>query len=512
MTESSPCRRLSVVVIVRDAAEPLRLTLASVRDIADEIVVVDTGSTDRSKDVAKEFGSKFFEFPWADDFSAARNSAASQAEGDWLLWLDAGETLSNQDARQLKDFILAQPADNQAYFLAIRLPPADPSSSAEQIARVRLMPRAAQIQFSGRVSESPLESMRARGITPAGLPYVIHRGERELDLRLKKQRAQRNLRIAEANLRECGDQARLWNCLGDALQTLGDNGRAVDCFRRALTLAQRSSPEMLESYYGILTSLGATESERQEQYALCVQALEVFPTDAQLLCALGGYLQARNNLQLAGQAYLTAFKFGQVNPLVWHVTEIRDVAAVCHSLTLQLRNEPDSAVQFLEAALAENPESLRMRRRLIDIFIQQSDRDAALAHVSALPKSVPHLEAFRSAVRGACFAVQQNLVAAKAYLNAGYSHGCRDPICLRWLAICLLATGETANARPILDEWKQAEPRNAEVDKLLSALASAASSAPPPGRRFDVPADEITGPKPPIMLNVPVWSPTPTQR
>src|SRR5688500_5893148 len=95
--------RLSVVVLVRDAAEPLRLTLASVRDIADEIVVVDTGSTDKSRDVAIEFGCRVVEFAWTDDFSAARNFASGQAAGDWLLWVDAGETLGSDDARNLKE-------------------------------------------------------------------------------------------------------------------------------------------------------------------------------------------------------------------------------------------------------------------------------------------------------------------------------------------------------------------------------------------------------------------------
>ena len=92
--------------------------------------------------------------------------------------------------------------------------------------------------------------------------------------------------------------------MGDALLILADNGRAIDCFRQALNLADRGSPLMLEAYYGLLTSLGATDAERAEQLALCIQALEVFPTDAQLLCALAGYLQAQGKLPVASQAYL----------------------------------------------------------------------------------------------------------------------------------------------------------------------------------------------------------------
>src|SRR6185503_5773742 len=102
MTRDNPGQRLSVAIIVRDAAEALRLTLASIRDIADEIVVVDTGSTDPSRDVAIEFGTRLVTFPWSDDFAAARNFARNQVTGDWILWLDAGETLSDEDGRALR--------------------------------------------------------------------------------------------------------------------------------------------------------------------------------------------------------------------------------------------------------------------------------------------------------------------------------------------------------------------------------------------------------------------------
>jgi tetratricopeptide (TPR) repeat protein len=436
----------------------------------------------------------------------------AHAKGAWLLWLDAGETLNDEDGRNLKEFVASQADPTRAYLMLVRLPLSDPSSSTEQIARVRLLPRDPRIQFAGRISESLTESLTSLRIELAGLPFVIRRNERELDARVKKHRAQRNLAIAELEMRETGPNARLWNCIGDALQTRGESGKAIDSFRQALSLAERGSPAMLEAYYGLLTSLGPTAEERTEQMTKCVQALEVFPTDAQLLCALGGYLQVQGNLPLAGQSYLTAYKFGQVNPLVWHVRDIRDIAAVCHSLILQLRQQQDEAVRFLEGALGDHPESTRLRRRLIDLFIQQGDRDAALAHVSALPASTPHLEALRSAVRGACFAVQQNLIAAKAYLNAGYTHGCRDPICLKWLSLCLLSAGEKDSARTVLEEWKQVEPRNSEVDKLLATISQPSTPSAPANLRFDAPLGAGGGALSPVKLNLPAWSPAANPR
>ena len=85
--------RLSVCLIARNEEKFLGACLESVRGLADEIVVVDTGSTDRTVEIAKQHGAKVDHFTWCDDFSAARNLALAHATGDWVLVLDADETV-----------------------------------------------------------------------------------------------------------------------------------------------------------------------------------------------------------------------------------------------------------------------------------------------------------------------------------------------------------------------------------------------------------------------------------
>src|SRR5688572_14882447 len=85
--------RLSVCMIVRDEAENLARALASVKDVADEIVVVDTGSVDNSVAVARSFGARIGHFTWCEDFAAARNVAVGMATSRWILSLDADEEL-----------------------------------------------------------------------------------------------------------------------------------------------------------------------------------------------------------------------------------------------------------------------------------------------------------------------------------------------------------------------------------------------------------------------------------
>ena len=80
-------------MIVKNEEENLPRCLASVEGIFDEIIVVDTGSTDRTKEIAREFGAKVFDFEWIDSFAAARNEALSHATGDYAFWLDADDVV-----------------------------------------------------------------------------------------------------------------------------------------------------------------------------------------------------------------------------------------------------------------------------------------------------------------------------------------------------------------------------------------------------------------------------------
>lgn len=98
----------SLCMIVKNEEQTLRNCLSSVRDIVEEIIVVDTGSTDRTKEVAREYTNKIFDFPWKDDFAGARNFSFEKATKDYILWLDADDVLLPADQagfRRLKELL-----------------------------------------------------------------------------------------------------------------------------------------------------------------------------------------------------------------------------------------------------------------------------------------------------------------------------------------------------------------------------------------------------------------------
>lgn len=97
--------RLSQCMIVKNEEKNIERALSWGREIMWEQIVVDTGSTDRTAEIAKGLGAKVYSFPWTDDFSAAKNHAIEMAAGDWICFLDADEYMIPEDAKKLKELL-----------------------------------------------------------------------------------------------------------------------------------------------------------------------------------------------------------------------------------------------------------------------------------------------------------------------------------------------------------------------------------------------------------------------
>jgi tetratricopeptide (TPR) repeat protein len=280
-----------------------------------------------------------------------------------VLWLDAGETLSAEDAAALKSFVTEKANLSTAYMLLVTTPPGEQDISSEQVARIRLVPNHPDLEFSGRVRESLTASLAECGLVIEGLPYRIRRGAAEHDEGRRRDRAERNLRLATCEMNETGSQERLLNCIAEAHQALGDHIRAEEMYRKSLGGASPSAVK-LEAYYGLLVALESRGNSRTAQIALCLEALEEFPLDAHLLCAMGGYLHSQGHGELAVRALETAWRHGQLHPEVWHLAEIRAIAAVSLSRCHEAAGRVRQAAQTIDDALRELPPcEVLIRRR-----------------------------------------------------------------------------------------------------------------------------------------------------
>lgn len=108
---------ISLCMIVKDEEGTLERCLNSIKGIADEIIVVDTGSADRTKEIAGKFTGKIYDFDWIDDFSAARNDSFGRASMDYILWLDADDIILPEDAVKFRHLKETLPLDVDAVMM-----------------------------------------------------------------------------------------------------------------------------------------------------------------------------------------------------------------------------------------------------------------------------------------------------------------------------------------------------------------------------------------------------------
>jgi glycosyltransferase involved in cell wall biosynthesis len=140
-------------MIVKNEEDVLDRCLDSVKEVADEIIIVDTGSTDRTKEIAARFTGKVLDFPWIDDFAAARNYAFSHATQEFILWLDADDFFAEKDRLLLLELkkTLDPTVDSvtMPYYLVV-----DQAGNATySIRRNRLVRRACGFRWIGAVHE-----------------------------------------------------------------------------------------------------------------------------------------------------------------------------------------------------------------------------------------------------------------------------------------------------------------------------------------------------------------------
>lgn len=96
---------ISLCMIVKNEEDLIAKCLESVHDFVDELIIVDTGSTDQTISICEKYQAKIFSYQWNDDFSAARNFGLSKASGDWIIWIDADEVLESENRQLIRDTI-----------------------------------------------------------------------------------------------------------------------------------------------------------------------------------------------------------------------------------------------------------------------------------------------------------------------------------------------------------------------------------------------------------------------
>jgi GT2 family glycosyltransferase/tetratricopeptide (TPR) repeat protein len=273
--------KVSLCMIVKNEEHNLPECLTSIEGLVDEVVVVDTGSTDRTREVAERLGARVFEFPWVDDFASARNESLRHATGDWVFWMDADDRLTADSRERLRALFAGLDGENAAYAMKCRCVPDRETGVATTVDHVRVFRNRPDVRWRYRVHEQILPAVRATGAEVRSADVVIeHVGYTDPALRAKKQ--ERDLRLLELDRQANPDDPFTLFNVGWAYEDLGRVAEALPILRRSLDMSHPGD-SIVRKLYTLIVECHRKLAQPVEALAACREGRRLYPEDAQLL-------------------------------------------------------------------------------------------------------------------------------------------------------------------------------------------------------------------------------------
>lgn len=305
---------VSLCMVVRNEEKNLARALRFAREIADEMIVVDTGSTDRSAEIAGQAGARVYPFPWDNDFSAARNFAIEKASCDYILMLDGDEYVSPlffTEGLILKKLLSPEKPCAFRFSIGYYYNESDwlfllgeAGNFREESKAVRLFPRLPGIRYRGRISETVEPSLREQGIPVERIPewslHILHDQEDRRNRVLRKVPLYRE--SDEPDYTTALDAVKDFSFLGDRDETV----RWLKCFYGMKNGEPDAHRRMGLRLAGLLEAMDPLQAE-----GVYREIVEHSGHDAALLRAYASFLIRNNRTEMLGGLPLETVDPGQ---------------------------------------------------------------------------------------------------------------------------------------------------------------------------------------------------------
>jgi glycosyltransferase involved in cell wall biosynthesis/predicted Zn-dependent protease len=354
----TPARpRVSLCLIVKDEEANLPACLGSAAGLVDEVVVVDTGSADGTREVAARLGARVHDFPWCDSFAAARNESLRHARGAWVFWLDADDRLDEENRGKLRALFAGLKDEGAAYVMKCRCLPDPAGGAATVVDHVRLFRNHRGLRWEYRVHEQILPSIRRLGHEVRWADVVVqHTGY--LDPGLRRRKLDRDLRLLHLEDAERPDDPFTLFNLGSVYQELGRHAEALPLLRRSL---ERSQPtdSTVRKLYALVASCHRQLGQPAEALAACRAGQALYPDDAELLFLEGLLHRGQGRPPEAEACWLRLLAgregqhFGSVDDGLRGYKARHNLAALYH----EQGRHPEAEAHW-RAAVAERPDFL----------------------------------------------------------------------------------------------------------------------------------------------------------
>ena len=367
--------KISVCYIVKNEEKNLPLSLETVQSFADELIVVDTGSTDHTKQIAAAAGAFIFDFTWRDDFAAARNFALDHATGDWIVFPDADEGFLYPERvrRKITEIDAHIPPADAAMVTLVNLDP-EAGQSKGNLRVVRLFRRIPEIRYQGRIHEN---------ITHFGGTLRLYQDDDALSMyhtgyadSVGTKKAERNLQILQQEIAKHGEQPWQYMYLADCYLGIKDYKRAMKNAILALDSPIQPVASRVGIFHVAIESMRQLDWPLEEQLALANMAMAEYPDQPEfygergmILCAMDRLKEARASLQKAAALYETP----EAPPTAETYFNASSAATVYARLgeLEAIRENRDAAEAYFQKALAEDGTNEALKEKY-ERFLRES--------------------------------------------------------------------------------------------------------------------------------------------
>jgi GT2 family glycosyltransferase/tetratricopeptide (TPR) repeat protein len=475
-TDVSSRARVSLCLIVRDEEANLPDCLGPVRGLFDEVVVVDTGSADRTREVAEGLGARVYESAWRDSFAEARNASLDHATGEWVFWLDADDRLDNDNIEKLRDLLARLGGEKVGYLMRVLCPPAPgegseiAGDSSTAVDHLRLFPNLPGLRWRYRVHEQILLPLRKLGV-PARASNVVIRHTGYQDPALRARKLQRDLRLLRLDAAEHPDDPYVLFNLGWVHLQQGHAAEAVALLERARLLAPAEF-SIIAKLHALLAHARLRLGQHAEALRACHEGRERRPADPELLFLEGVLLHQTGDHAGAEASLLRLLGSparGQANSLdlgLWGHKARHNLAQVYRAL-----RRPEDEERQWRAALQAAPGNGLSFLGLGELYLRQG-REAELEQLLGEMRACPGLAAEVVMLEAQRLLKRRAWADARVLLEGAFPRHPRVTGLRVLLAQALDRLGQRGPAERLLDEVLAAEPANPAARKVLGRIRS----------------------------------------
>ena len=369
---------ISLCMIAKNEEGNLANCLNSVNDIVDEIIIIDTGSTDKTKEIAKKFNAKIYDFKWVDDFSAARNESLRHATKDWILVLDADETLDEDGKKAIKELLRDKDNDNgNDAFLFLQKNCTNEDSMAGFVNDehkkgkitykgwygsliVRLFRNNKGYQFEGTVHELVEHSIeKNKGRIKAANVFINNYGNTDPEIVRKKRKFY--LELCKKKVKEKNDGASNFE-LGVLYKENDDIENAIKSLKKAISLDQKHSMAYFE--LGVIYEKQKDYDKAIENYTESLRIKQ----DSEAFQSLGVCYLKKGMFK---EAYRNLVRAMMLNPNKYTIYNNLGAA-------LEKSGNYDNAINMLEISIKLNPDNVIGYYNLGIVFDKKGEFGRAL--------------------------------------------------------------------------------------------------------------------------------------